>query len=222
MPGPAAAPQETGGGLALQAREVAAAYTQGLTHSLPVLRPVGQLLNTYVLAEGGDTLYLIDQHAAHERVLYERIIAAHRRGAAPSQTLVMPMTLELTPAQMSLAVGHIDMLGTLGYAIDTFGARTLLLRAVPTLAAGREPDGLLRRALGALAGESEGVDPLEQLSIATACHTAIRAGDRLNPETIAALLADLAATEDPYTCFHGRPTIVAVSRAQLERWFLRT
>jgi DNA mismatch repair protein MutL len=179
------------------------------------------LLNTYILAEGRDGLYLIDQHAAHERVLYERIVAARRRGGVPSQMLVVPATLDVSPPQMTMLVGHVDLLAGLGFGVEPFGTRTVLLRAVPAVSAGSAPDALLLRILGTLAEEGDADDTLERLSIATACHTAIRAGDSLTSESIAALLADLAATDDPYTCFHGRPTIIAVSRDQLERWFLR-
>ncbi|MDR7418347.1 MAG: DNA mismatch repair endonuclease MutL [Armatimonadota bacterium] len=206
--------------LTLEARESREAYAPAPAR-LPALRPLGQLLNTYIVAEGSDGLYLVDQHAAHERVLYERILAARRRGGLTSQTLAVPLTLEVTPAQMALVAGHLDVLAAMGYTLEPFGARTLLLRAVPALAATTAPDGLLHRALGALAGEGEGDDLIERLSIATACHTAIRAGDRLSADAVTALLVDLAGAEDPYTCFHGRPTVVAVSRTQLERWFLR-
>lgn len=205
----------------LEIREPARLYAADASRGLPPLRPLGQLLNTYILAEGPDGLYLVDQHAAHERVLYERMLAARRKGGVPSQTLVVPLTLDLTPAQMSLLVGHLDVLTSLGYAVEPFGARTVLLRAVPAAGAESAPDSLLRRVIEALAEDGGADDTPERLSIATACHTAVRAGDRLSPEAIETLLADLAATEDPFTCFHGRPTVVAVSRAQLERWFLR-
>ncbi|OFX27216.1 MAG: hypothetical protein A2Z07_04525 [Armatimonadetes bacterium RBG_16_67_12] len=216
-------PQGDAGGapLSLEVHEPVQPYTVDATRRLPLLRPLGQLLHTYILAEGPDGLFLVDQHAAHERVLYERILAARRKGGAPTQTLVVPLTLDLTPAQMALLVGHLDVLTSLGYAVEPFGARTVLLRAVPAAGAASAPDSLLRRVVGALAEEGAADDTPERLSIATACHTAIRAGDRLSPEAIEALLADLAATEDPFTCFHGRPTVVAVPRAQLERWFLR-
>jgi DNA mismatch repair protein MutL len=217
----AAPPFETAGPpLILRARETPRSYAPAIGR-LPPLRPLGQLLNTYILAEGPDGLYLVDQHAAHERVLYERIIAARRRGGVVSQTLAVPLALDVTPGQMVLVAGHLDVLAGAGYAVEPFGSRTLLLRALPAFAGTGAADGLLRRVLGALAGEEEGGDPLERLSIATACHTAIRAGDRLTAEAIAALLTDLAGTEDPYTCFHGRPTVVTVPREQLERWFLR-
>jgi DNA mismatch repair protein MutL len=207
--------------VSLEVHEAARPYGADVPRGLPSLRPLGQLLNTYILAEGPDGLYLVDQHAAHERVLYERIVAGRRKGGHPSQTLVVPLTLDLTPAQMALLAGHLDVLTSLGYAVELFGARTVLLRAVPAAGAASAPDSLLQRVLGVLAEDGRADDTPERLSIATACHTAVRAGDHLSPEAIDTLLADLAATEDPFTCFHGRPTVVSVSRAQLERWFLR-
>jgi DNA mismatch repair protein MutL len=205
---------------ALETREAEAAYAAGVDR-LPSLRPLGQVLNTYIAAEGPDGLYLIDQHAAHERVVYERLLAARRRGGVTSQMLAVPLALDLTPGQMSLAVGHADALAALGYGVEPFGARTLLVRAVPVTGASRDPEALLRRAIGALAEDGEGAEALERLTIATACHTAVRAGDRLTSEAAAALLADLAAAEDPFTCFHGRPTVIQITRDHLERWFLR-
>ncbi len=207
--------------LTLEAREAPQVYDPSAVRALPVLKPLGQLLTTYVVAEGADMLYLIDQHAAHERVLYERLLTARRKGGVTSQGLAVPLTVDLTPAQMALVSSHLDVLSTMGYGVESFGARTVVLRALPALAGARAPDDLFRRAIGALAEEGEGDDTLERLSIATACHTAIRAGDRLSPDSIAALLVDLAATDDPFTCFHGRPTIIAIGRNQLERWFLR-
>jgi DNA mismatch repair protein MutL len=122
---------------------------------------------------------------------------------------------------MALLAGHQDLLAQFGFDVEPFGARTALVRAVPSLPRAAAAD-LLERALAALAGDGEGGrDPLERLAIATACHTAIRAGDRLDAESIAVLLADLVRADDPFTCFHGRPTMVVVPRAQLERWFLR-
>ncbi|MBI3997487.1 MAG: DNA mismatch repair endonuclease MutL [Armatimonadetes bacterium] len=209
-----------GSSLILAAREAPGGYTPE-ARKLPPLRPVGQLLATYLVAEGPDSLVLIDQHAAHERVLYERLLAARRKGGVASQGLAVPLTVDLEPSHLELVAGHRDWLESLGFAVEPFGTRTVLLRAMPALVPHAQPDDLLRRAIGALAGDGEGEDPLERLTIATACHSAIRAGDRLTADAIGALIADLAATEDPYTCFHGRPTVIAVPRGMLERWFLR-
>jgi DNA mismatch repair protein MutL len=207
--------------LVLEAHEAAAAYTPDGARRLPTLRPIGQLHQTYILAEGPDGLYLVDQHAAHERVLYERLLASRRKGWVACQGLAVPAAVDLTPAQMALLAGHRDQLQVLGFEVEPFGSHTALVRALPTLIPNGAPGDLLQQALAALDGEGEGDDPLERLTIATACHTAIRAGDALSADAITALLVDLAATEDPYTCFHGRPTVIAVSRGTLERWFLR-
>lgn len=210
--------------LALEAREMTGTYAPATDGRLPALHPLGQVLGTYLVAEGPDGLYVIDQHAAHERVLYERLLVARRRGDVVRQMLAVPLTVELAPAHLATLAGYRDQLEQLGFDVEPFGPRTALLRAVPAPVSAQDPNGLLHRALAALEGSGEGegsADALERASIATACHTAIRAGDRMVPEAIAALLADLAATEDPFTCFHGRPTIVVVPRGQLERWFLR-
>ena len=224
-PQPAGLPGDGSVGLALEVREGPGGYgTIVAGQRLPVLRPVGQVLRTYLLAEGPDRFYLIDQHAAHERILYERLIAAYRRGGVTSQTLAVPITIELSPSQAVLLAGAHDQLAQLGFHVESFGARTALLRAIPATIPGASLGDLLQRALAALAGNGDepGHDPLERVAIATACHTAIRAGDPVDAEAGAALLTDLEATEDPFTCFHGRPTMIAVSRGQLERWFLRS
>jgi DNA mismatch repair protein MutL len=222
---PVGLPGDGSMGLALEVREGAGGYgTTVAGRRLPVLRPVGQVLRTYLLADGPDRFYLIDQHAAHERILYERLIAAYRRGGVTSQTLAVPITIELSPSQAVLLAGAHDQLAQLGFHVESFGARTALLRAIPATIPGASLGDLLQRALAALAGNGDepGHDPLERVAIATACHTAIRAGDPVDAEAGAALLTDLEATEDPFTCFHGRPTMIAVSREQLERWFLRS
>ncbi len=196
-----------------------AAYIGG--QRLPSLRPLGQALNTYVVAEGPGAIYLVDQHAAHERVLYERLVASRRSGGVPYQLLAVPVTVELPAAQMALLVDRQDSLRLAGLDVEPFGPRTAVLRSVPVLAAATSAEETLHRALGALAVEGEGDGAFERLCIATACHTAIRAGDRLSPEAMERLLTDLEAAEDPFTCFHGRPTVIALPYSQIERWFLR-
>ena len=223
-PSASTAPNAAGVGLLLEAREAAAAYDPRVSRRLPALRPLGQILGTYLVAEGPEGLYLIDQHAAHERVLYERLLAARRQGGVVSQGLAVPLSIDLVPSSLALLAENREQLASLGFDVEPFGSRTALLRGVPSGAGSGDPDGLLHRALAALEGNGEGEglpDAVERATIATACHTAIRAGDRMTPEGIAALIVDLAATEDPFTCFHGRPTIIALPGDQLERWFLR-
>lgn len=194
------------------------------TGRLPAMRLLGQLHATYLLAQGEEGLIVIDQHAAHERVLYERLLRMRLRGAADGQLLVAPVPVSLGPGELAVLVDHQALLTQLGFDLEPFGDRTVLLRAVPRIASSSSPERLLRDLLTELVeGEraTAAQTLLERLTIATACHTAIKAGDILSGEQMAALLRDLAETDDPFTCFHGRPTLITLPLGQLERWFLR-
>ena len=190
----------------------------------PSIRVLGQLALTYIVGDAGGDLVLIDQHAAYERVLYERLLARRRAGGVQAQGLVTPAAVELSPAEEAL-VSHLrPALAALGFELEPFGRATVRLLAVPAIAADRDAVTLFRLCLADLGderGEHAGRDLEERLAIATACHTAVRAGDRLDHTKMAALLEDLARAEDPYSCFHGRPTMVRLRERDLERWFYR-
>lgn len=191
---------------------------------LPAMRLLGQLHATYLLAQSDEGLIVIDQHAAHERVLYERLLKQRAQGAANGQLLMTPVPVALSPDADAILRAHVHLLGELGLELEPFGERTVLIRAIPQVAASTSPERLLRDLLAELAeGEHAGSlqSLLEHLAITTACHTAIKAGDVLKIEQMAALLWDLARTDDPFTCFHGRPTLVTLPLSQVERWFLR-
>lgn len=191
---------------------------------LPAIRLIGQLGLTYILGESQGDLVLVDQHAAHERILFERLMRRRRSGAGLAQFLVTPLVLELTAPEAELMAECASALEALGFLVEPFGPRMFQLRAVPEVASDRSPSDLLRACLADLReGTSRAAvqDLEERVAIATACHTAVRAGDRLSPEAMAALLAELARTEDPFTCFHGRPTLVRVARREIDRWFYR-
>ncbi len=191
---------------------------------LPAMRLLGQLHRTYLLAEGADGLIVIDQHAAHERVLYERLLVARARSAADGQVQVMPASVALSADAFAVFTAHHEVLTQLGFSLEPFGDRTVLVRAVPQVAAHTSPQRLLGELLAELAEGDRTASAqtlLERATITTACHTAIRAGDPLDRDHMAALVHDLAQTADPFTCFHGRPTMVTIPAAQVERWFLR-
>ncbi len=187
---------------------------------LPPLRLVGQMLATYVLAEAPDGLVLVDQHAAHERVLYERLLREAGTGSA-AQLLALPVPVDLTASEMAVLDEFLPAATALGFLIEPFGETTVLVRGTPAVLSRGAPEDLVRRALGAMVDLHRGDEAVRRLAIATACHTAVRAGDVMTAEEMEALLRDLAATQDPFTCFHGRPTMVWVSRQTLEHWFLR-
>jgi DNA mismatch repair protein MutL len=189
------------------------------------LTPLGQLHRTYLLAEDGEGLLLVDQHAAHERILYHRLKVQHERGRAEVQGLLFPETVELDAAEAVLLEDHLDAFRTAGLDIDPFGDRTFTIRATPALMKGVDLASYLRRALGELARlEGEGSPPsavADQLLFTMACRSAVRAGDYLPPQEIDALLADLRDAPLPFTCEHGRPTLIRISKGEIERRFKR-
>ena len=191
----------------------------------PSIRVIGQLARTYIVGESGGDLILIDQHAAHERVLFERLLASRTRDGARAQGLVTPPVLSLTPAEGTLLDEVRPALRAIGFEVEPFGPGTVRLTAVPAIAVERAPETLFRACLRDLGGDGDlhhaGRSLEERLAIATACHTAVRAGDPLNPAMMADLLDALEHAEDPYSCFHGRPTMIRVRGRDLERWFYR-
>jgi DNA mismatch repair protein MutL len=186
--------------------------------ALPVLRVVGQIDNTYVVAEGPDGMYLIDQHAAHERVLFEEITG--RSGAVEeSQGLLTPTPVELTAAQEELLRTCGDALSEQGFSLEPFGPRSHLVRAVPPYLQGDPRDALLAF-LDRLSSE-EGVDSAERVAKSLACHGAVRAGKTLSGDEMRELVRRLEASQVPHTCPHGRPTMIHMSTMLLEREFHR-
>ncbi len=190
---------------------------------LPVLRVIGQSQDTYIIAEGPDGLYLIDQHAAHERVLYERVTKQFADHAAEVQPLLEPETIELSPPHFTELVAHADDLAAAGFTTEPFGDRAVLLRAVPSMLATSGRSG--REALiGLLDGVAEGRQTgwwAERMLATIACHSAIRAGRTVKTDEARALIRQLEECEQPRTCPHGRPTMVHLTTGTLEREFGR-
>lgn len=192
------------------------------------LKPLGWLSPTYLLAEGPDGLYIIDQHAAHERVLYEKFLdsLSSRKGA--SQMFTVPVSLEFEPREASLLVEHDELLRDVGFIVESFGGSTFVLRGVPV--AGEEQNSgsaaaeLLRDFLTRMDenGRSGALDAHRLLAASMACHRAIRAGDVLDPAEAQQLLNRLMAAREPAICPHGRPTYLKITRAELARRFQRT
>jgi len=188
--------------------------------SLPPLRILGQVLTTYIVAEGPDGMYVIDQHAAHERVVYERLLEQRGAHSPEVQGLLEPLTIELSPTEDAVLSGLADALATLGFALEPFGERTLLLRSIPASLADSDAAATLR---GILQDLSQGVqgDTFERLAVSVACHAAVRGGQQLTPEEMRQLVRQLEECAQPRTCPHGRPTIVHFSVGQLEKLFGR-
>ncbi|MCH7567642.1 MAG: hypothetical protein IH787_08310 [Nitrospirae bacterium] len=193
------------------------------TMGLPVLRPVGQVGATYLVAEGPDGVYLIDQHAAHERVLFDKLMAQVESEFPESQGLLQAETVELTEGEAELVESNLGVLESLGFAIESFGARAYRVRSVPAAVSNLSPERALRVVVEdfeedemPLAAEKEA-----RLAARICKRAAIKAGQVLSLEEQRQLISDLEQSSSPRTCPHGRPTMVHLSVAALERQFGR-
>ncbi len=189
---------------------------------LPALRVVGQVGASYVVAEGPSELVIIDQHAAHERILYEEFMAQRHTGVQ-TQSLLEPEPVELTPDRATLLEENLPALRNLGFAVEHFGGSTFMVRGVPAVLGTISP----RLALEAVVDDMEtGKQPLgdalEERIISRVCKTAaVKAGQVLTGDEMAAMIRRLERCETPHTCPHGRPTMVSLSASQMARQFGR-
>jgi len=189
---------------------------------LPILRVFGQLSATYIIAEGPDGLYLIDQHAAHERILFERVRAQQASRAVEVQGMLEPLTIEVTPRQEEMLKAGGEILESYGFAMEPFGTRTYLLRTVPALLHEGNIAQAVIEILDSLGEEGESGKREERIALSLACHSAVRAGQVLSPEEMHQLVRELEQAGSPHTCPHGRPTIIRFTSSQLEREFGRS
>ena len=188
---------------------------------MPVLRVLGQVDASYIVTEGPEGVYLIDQHAAHERVLYDRLRAAARDGGRP-QLLLEPLTLTLAPGQLAAYRDQAELFARLGFLLEPFGGSTLLLRAVPPSLIGTDPARALLDVLDEMGEEQRGGTTYGEAALwGVACRSAIKANQPLSTDEMVELVRQLEATASPQTCAHGRPTMIHLSVSQLERQFGR-
>ncbi len=193
------------------------------TDGLPPLRALAQLGRTYLLAEGPEgALYLVDQHAAHERITYERLMDQHARRAIESQALLIPAAVAATPAARAVLLAANEDLGAWGFDLAEAEGALLVHRIPATVAPAAVAAALTEIADHLLAGhDGRPMATTEQLLVTLSCHTSIRAGHPLAPAEQQALIDQLAACQDGRNCPHGRPTVIVLSRGQLERQFGR-
>ena len=189
-----------------------------------VWRPIGQLHQSYILAQSPEGLVVVDQHAAHERVLFEKLKKSATQGPLAGQALLMPETLEFNPVQAAIIESVIDPLARYGFDLAPFGGGTFILKAVPVCLAGRDP----RRAINEILENAESFRPDQGLAgfedslfETLACHAAIKAGEKMTLMEMDRLLSDLLATEAPTNCPHGRPLFFTLDRREIEKKFRR-
>jgi len=192
------------------------------TH-LPLLRLVGQVASTYLIAEGPDGLYLIDQHAAHERVLFDQMMAQYRSSIIPSQQLVEPLPVELSPEKAGTLEENLAALVELGFDIENFGPNTFLIRSIPTIIDRGDPREAIHSVVEAFEEDETPLLTEAQARIAArVCkRMAIKGGQSLSEAEQRNLLLNLEASQCPRTCPHGRPTMIHLSAGLLERQFGR-
>ena len=188
------------------------------------LDPLAQFRDTYILASAPDGLVILDQHAAHERVLYDRFLAESRSGGVVTQKLLFPVTVEVTPAEgLAFEEAHAS-LQALGFSIAPFGDDTLVVDEIPVLVPGGTVDRLVRQLLGEILEwrKTEGMERLRHRIVATAaCHAAVRANHPLDAPRMRAIVNDLLDTALPMTCPHGRPVLLRLTLDRLEKEFRR-
>jgi DNA mismatch repair protein MutL len=177
---------------------------------------------TYIVAEAPEGMYLIDQHAAHERITYERLMGQHAGGSVESQGLLLPQTVPLAPAAAALLLGSPERLAEWGLSLEEWG-EGVLVRAVPATLPAEELPKALHELADHLAGRGGSTphDWREAMLTTLSCHTSVRAGQALSLEEMRQLLRQLEQCVSPRTCPHGRPTMILLSPAQLERQFGR-
>lgn len=190
-------------------------------YSLAPYRVVG-FGDLYLIAFSGEAIYIVDQHAAHERILYEKALASFDQAAFASQKLLFPINVELDAASFQVATSTVDDLNRLGFEVRPFGLRSVAIYAMPAAAGASNPERLYRSMIDDLAGvEMEGENLHKKMAQSFACRAAVMAGDRLTDEEKSALISDLFLCQNPYVCPHGRPTLIKLTKSELEKRFGR-
>lgn len=204
--------------------EGAAVSAKPFAEQLRGFRVLGQARNTYIVAVTDKGIAFIDQHVAHERVLYERLTLKRQEFGIPAQRLAVPFTLALGPAEAALLKQRLEDFAAVGWNIEPFGRDSFLVRSVPSLIAKGVHETLLRDMIDELAHQSVSrrlIVQRDHVTITHACKMAVKAGDPLTMEEMTGLLQQLADTENPYLCPHGRPIVVTVPFEEIDRRFKR-
>ncbi len=185
-------------------------------------RVLGQVQDTFIVSTSDKEVFFLDQHVAHERVLFERLESELAAGSPPSQTLLFPEALELSPAARAELTRWREPLERLGFAFEGFGGQAILIRAVPAILKRDEPKRLVEAALDELAGPRASEPALERVLAFVACRAAVKAGMPLGREEMEQLVTDLGTTSTPYFCPHGRPIVSRISMHDVRRELKRT
>jgi len=183
---------------------------------------IGQIFNTYIIYQKDDTFMMIDQHAAHERIIYEELMIRSKQKNIDQQPLLMPIIIELTPKEKNLVEAGIDILNQLGFDIEFFGENSLAVRQVPIILGQPCSGAMISELLDTINEYRKDFSAIyEKTIIQMACKSAIKAGESLTNKEIEELITKLFNTEQPYTCPHGRPTVITLGKNEIEKKFKR-
>ncbi|MBI4861941.1 MAG: DNA mismatch repair endonuclease MutL [Candidatus Riflebacteria bacterium] len=188
------------------------------------LEVMGQLFGTYILGAVGETLFIVDQHVAHERVLFERALDQMSWENVPAQRLLFPISVQVPRGSEELVAERLPLLARYGFEASMFSGSTVVATTVPVLSERTDPERLLRDLIAELETLTPGFsadEALRSLAATMACRSAIMAGDVLEPSAMANLVGDLARCRHPMTCPHGRPSVLVLTARELDRRFLR-
>ena len=189
--------------------------------SLKYYKVVGVIFDTYIVLQKGESMYLMDQHAAHERVLFERYMNAFHKREVHMQMLLDPIVLELSSVDMLRVEKNIDVFKNFGFEVEIFGMNNILIRGVPNLFGTPQSEKFILELIDNIDKISNNYDLKDDRFAVMACKSAIKANDRIQNIEIESLFRQLEKCENPYTCPHGRPTMVEISKAEIEKMFKR-
>lgn len=188
--------------------------------NINIKKVMGQIFLSYILVEAEDGLYIIDQHNAHERILFDKFFNKYKKNSSLSQKLLTPVNLELTPGEVELLNKNTDSLKKLGFQLESFGGNSFLIQAVPTILNNKPAKEIIREIIDRLVNDGDlknGAELIKDIIEFMACRTAIKANRRLNDEEIEKIVNDLFKTKNPFRCPHGRPILIRMSRKEVDR-----
>ena len=192
--------------------------------NMPSMRPLALIENKYIVAMGLDGLYIIDFHAAHERVMYERLKDQAQFKRIGKQDLLKPISLELSKSESTAFEEMLSEVNNMGFDVEKFGPSSFMIRSVPALLAGSEPERI-REAIDDIV-ESGSMKSAEEkhtyMMYTVACHSALRAGDKLTMAQMEFVIREMESIPNPYACVHGRPTVMTITPSELDKKFKRS
>jgi len=183
---------------------------------------VGRFANLYLLLQSGENLYIVDQHTAHERVLYEETLDKIEGQSLHGQNLLFPVQIELSPEQLAVFEESMEMLNRSGFAVSEFGGRTINIEAVPLVLAKKSPEKMFIKIIDDISSlRKAGCDLIKAMAQSIACRSAVMSGDRLTDQEATHLIKSLLNCREKYSCPHGRPTFIKISKDDLDKQFGR-